>query len=1038
MEGPGGDPQRVPDLMALAGEILSRWPLAAAVLTGDLTEAKDVYGRGQQYEQEWQMYRDAWNALSSLGNVPYDQIYDIRGNHDTFNSGPRCGPQDHYCTYSVRAARVNQMVNGTSTADGGQGGPRDRIFIDAVYGRTDDGRGSSNGSGSCPLAVLVGVDASLDPGMRSPTNFFGVVAPTLLDELDEQLAASLASMHAAGCSPPYIAYGHYPLSTIAYPGRRRTGASEAAAAASVQQILVRHGVSAYLAGHLHGAFGHKLHRLHKAPIATNGRPMGHMLELEMVDWKHARTVRLLTLDLEAGGAVSFADFRYIPPQRLSSLLSSTVRQEADLDGTADLGARPDGRAVIRQPFEPFEATCAVGAYLPLITCPPDARYSPQLTAAPYSYDSGCRSSASVAASGGNIAATAVVRVMLLPVSDAVPAVPTDTVYLHWSCDVSGEVPESKGDGGGGDGGGRRSSSSSSNRGATIGGTRSRLSGVMDMQLEFAGANYSTYTVDLLRLVDGAPVTVARSANPAGGSDSVRRCPPGCVIVQVRVAGSAGHDKNSSDAGAGSVESFSAERPLHWDLAEAHATGPHDAFWPTMDGAGGSDRLSSVHYPPPRLQQTVLEWLVMHVPWHSFGLVTAAAQWCVLTLGMLVAPRVFVVLKAIRAQNHGPARHPTSSTRQGRWRLKRHRQRRRNGLPSELGGCGSDEAEEGDAELRDPVETAGAAVAVARRQLDWMGEGASTSVCLGGMCGSKTDRSPALKRSSSISSTGGGAIGTQATHPVCGGDTPSTPTGLEAAPLNSDSRAGGANKSGGEATWLRGARGTAVRFWRTGWKVVRCWLLWPLRDLIELADHRDYVPWLTLALYGIYLAVGPWFAAEFIAPSDSSTAKQALSGYGFLAAYGIYVRSIPMIPGDAAQRPGRKTGWSAAPSEDHVAIVNVVALTCIAPALLLCVSAAARLRRMAVAGKLDIRSGCMSIWQILSWRQTAALCGIAVLNVGLCWKLWAGLGWMVVAVSPGVGWLLPLLLAWLWMTSSRAAILAQQSMQTTSQIPTPES
>ncbi|GIL82231.1 hypothetical protein Vretifemale_11147 [Volvox reticuliferus] len=753
----------------------------------------------------------------------------------------------------------------------------------------------------------------------------GVVAPTLLDELDEQLAASLASMHAAGCSPPYIAYGHYPLSTIAYPGRRRTGASEAAAAASVQQILVRHGVSAYLAGHLHGAFGHKLHRLHKAPIATNGRPMGHMLELEMVDWKHARTVRLLTLDLEAGGAVSFADFRYIPPQRLSSLLSSTVRQEADLDGTADLGARPDGRAVIRQPFEPFEATCAVGAYLPLITCPPDARYSPQLTAAPYSYDSGCRSSASVAASGGNIAATAVVRVMLLPVSDAVPAVPTDTVYLHWSCDVSGEVPESKGDGGGGDGGGRRSSSSSSNRGATIGGTRSRLSGVMDMQLEFAGANYSTYTVDLLRLVDGAPVTVARSANPAGGSDSVRRCPPGCVIVQ-----------------------------------------------------------------------------------------------------------------AIRAQNHGPARHPTSSTRQGRWRLKRHRQRRRNGLPSELGGCGSDEAEEGDAELRDPVETAGAAVAVARRQLDWMGEGASTSVCLGGMCGSKTDRSPALKRSSSISSTGGGAIGTQATHPVCGGDTPSTPTGLEAAPLNSDSRAGGANKSGGEATWLRGARGTAVRFWRTGWKVVRCWLLWPLRDLIELADHRDYVPWLTLALYGIYLAVGPWFAAEFIAPSDSSTAKQALSGYGFLAAYGIYVRSIPMIPGDAAQRPGRKTGWSAAPSEDHVAIVNVVALTCIAPALLLCVSAAARLRRMAVAGKLDIRSGCMSIWQILSWRQTAALCGIAVLNVGLCWKLWAGLGWMVVAVSPGVGWLLPLLLAWLWMTSSRAAILAQQSMQTTSQIPTPES
>ncbi|GLI63519.1 hypothetical protein VaNZ11_006504, partial [Volvox africanus] len=823
LEGPAGDPQRAPDLMAMAAGMLSRWPLAAAVLTGDLTEAKDVYGRGNQYEREWQIYRDTWNALSSPGNVPYDQIYDIRGNHDTFNSGPRCGVQDYYCTYSVRAARVNQKINGTTTADGGQGGPWDRVFIDAVYGRIEDGRGSRTGSGRCPLAVLVGVDASLDPGMRSPTNFLGVVPPAVLDELDEQLAASVTGMRAVGCTPPYIAYGHYPLSTISYPGRRRTGASGAAAAASVQQVLVRHGVSSYLAGHLHGAFGHKLHRLHKAPIATDSRPMSYMLELEMVDWKHARTVRLLTSDLEGGGAVSFADFRYIPGRpQLPSSLASTVRQEAEPTGAADPGARQDGAANITHRLEPFDATCVVGAYLPLITCPPDARYSPQLTTAPYSYSSGCSSSAADAANSNNsIAATAVVRVMLLPVGDAVPAVSTDTVYLHWFCDFSGEALGVRGDGGGGGGGGRNlpgihtvrkhrrlqstemktslessapglsgdsadnngifdglggggggsSSSSSSNCGTTTEGGRGRLSGFMKMQLEFASVNYSIYTADLLRPVHVAPEAVAGPPASRVGGGSVRSCPPGFISVQVCVGGGAGSDSNSATTGVGGDGdgarggmSSSAERLLHWyppaaaappaashSRPAAAATPSRDTFWsPT----GDSDSLSSVHCPPARLQQTVLEWLVMHVPWHRFGLVAAAAHWCVLTLGMLAAPRVFAVLKARRTQSQ--ERQRTSSARQARWRHQRQQQRLRNGVPGSRIGCGSDEAEQGDADLRHPTtEVASAAVAVPRRQLDWMGECVSTSIRLGGMCGSKNGKSAALKRSSSGSSTGGG-------------------------------------------------------------------------------------------------------------------------------------------------------------------------------------------------------------------------------------------------------------------------------------------
>ncbi|GIL64263.1 hypothetical protein Vafri_18262 [Volvox africanus] len=681
--------------------------------------------------------------------------------------------------------------------------------------------------------------------------------------------------------------------------------------------------------------------------------------------------------------------------------------------------------------------------------------------------------------------------MLLPVGDAVPAVPTDTVYLNWFCDVSGEVLGEKGDGsagggGGGGGGGRNlwqthlvkihrrqqrremetssvessanpvspggaadnngvfdglgggssSSSSSSNRGTTTSGSGGRLSGSIKMQLEFASANYSTYTADLLRPVDGAPVAVVGLASRVRGG-SVRSCPPGVISVQVRVGDGAGSDGNSASAGVGGSGggasgsmSSSAERPLHWYPPAAAATQSHDAFWNPMDGAGGSDSLSSVHCSPARLQQTVLEWLVMHVPWHRFGLIAAAAQWCVLTLGMLAAPRVFAVLKARQRHSQGPEHQRTSSARQTRRRHQRQRQRLRNGLPGSSAGCGSDEAEEGDADLRDPMtEAAGAAVAVARRQLDWMGECVSTSVRLGGMCGSKNGKSTVLKRSSSDSSTGGGVgvgVGRREAQSG-GGDALITHTGLHTGPLNSEEyRGGGGANNSEEITSPGDSRGTTMCFRRTAWKVVRCWLLWPLRDLAELAEHRDYVPWLALVLYGVYLAVGPWFTAEFITmhAASGSIVQPALGGYGFLAAYGIYMRPTPIVPGDGAQRAGTDPRWFAAPSQDHVVIVNVVALTCIAPGLLLCASAAARLQRIAVAGKFHFRSGGMDTWQILSWRQTAALCGIAVLNVGICWKLWAGLGWTAIAMSPGVGWLLPLLAAWLWLTSSRAATLGQ--------------
>lgn len=47
--------QRGPDLALLSTAHLHRWRPAAAVVTGDLTEAKDEAGRGGQRHEEWQV-----------------------------------------------------------------------------------------------------------------------------------------------------------------------------------------------------------------------------------------------------------------------------------------------------------------------------------------------------------------------------------------------------------------------------------------------------------------------------------------------------------------------------------------------------------------------------------------------------------------------------------------------------------------------------------------------------------------------------------------------------------------------------------------------------------------------------------------------------------------------------------------------------------------------------------------------------------------------------------------------------------------------
>lgn len=70
-----------------------------------------------------------------------------------------------------------------------------------------------------------------------------------------------------GCSPALVVYGHYPLPVIAEPDTNpwRVGGTDGAKIGSLMEVLTQHGVTAYISGHLHAAFGQRVHRLHSAP-----------------------------------------------------------------------------------------------------------------------------------------------------------------------------------------------------------------------------------------------------------------------------------------------------------------------------------------------------------------------------------------------------------------------------------------------------------------------------------------------------------------------------------------------------------------------------------------------------------------------------------------------------------------------------------------------------------------------------------------------------------------------------------------------------
>jgi hypothetical protein len=113
------------DLEQFVAGILNPISGDALLVTGDLVDAKDTNGAGLQYEEETL----AWEAIEASVMAT---VLSVPGNHDRFDRGVTRG--------QARRASVKVL--------------------------TRDGRVVEDAMGECPLAILLGIDASPRVGLR--------------------------------------------------------------------------------------------------------------------------------------------------------------------------------------------------------------------------------------------------------------------------------------------------------------------------------------------------------------------------------------------------------------------------------------------------------------------------------------------------------------------------------------------------------------------------------------------------------------------------------------------------------------------------------------------------------------------------------------------------------------------------------------------------------------------------------------------------------------------------------------------------------
>lgn len=342
------------DLGLFRDSVLRRIDPDTLIITGDLTDGKSVEGGGQQHEEEWMVYRNLLDPVRVT--CP---ILDVRGNHDSFNIHDPL--YDYYQSYSASPKRLKTArVSVHALVDG------------HLYG-FEDGLTKMQ---KCPVAVFFGIDASAALGLKSPTNFVALMNSKDVSEAAAEADKVIHILQTKGCQhTSIISYGHYPLSTfstmadaidarwydVGLLGALRHALGSVHSMDNSMARLVLETAHVYVSGHLHAAFGERLHRVH-----TILETESYLTELETAAWKDDRRFRIVVIEGDAQ-CMSFEDLYF------NTKTSPRMRKIRD-------GAQRD-HVLWNTSFSKhgWALTTAsdglVTGSIPVVTWPLDARYS---------------------------------------------------------------------------------------------------------------------------------------------------------------------------------------------------------------------------------------------------------------------------------------------------------------------------------------------------------------------------------------------------------------------------------------------------------------------------------------------------------------------------------------------------------------------------------------------------------------------------------------------------------------------------------------
>lgn len=250
------------------------------------------------------------------------------------------------------------------------------------------GRRSLQGVGAgCITTQILLLDGTPATGYRSFLNFLAYMSAADIQAVDDTLHEAArrvaASAMAAECAHlrqarvPLLTAMHHPLGVVQHRGARtwlqralQPLAPARQASLRLKELLAEHNASMVVSGHLHDAFGPRMHGFHRLRHAASQRSVPRLLEAEAADWKFRRRFRLITMQHDA---VSFTDLRFhVRRGSADASMGGTARGEAAarraMHGTVNV---PESAWVQAEDPE-----AVAHPFIVHIVDPPDARYFP--------------------------------------------------------------------------------------------------------------------------------------------------------------------------------------------------------------------------------------------------------------------------------------------------------------------------------------------------------------------------------------------------------------------------------------------------------------------------------------------------------------------------------------------------------------------------------------------------------------------------------------------------------------------------------------